>query len=165
MKFITPNDMNVIGKNDSESIQNAVDYAVKNGINSIKIPRKNMRTNAQVWEISKAILLPSNFTVLLSNCHLRLADGVYDNIFRNENMYSDIACTKEGEQQNIVIKGEGYSILDGGKTNFLFETNRKFVELENKRAGMRVNNLILLHNVNGFVLENLVVEFGGEVGE
>ena len=64
MKFITPNDMNVIGKNDSESIQNAVDYAVKNGINSIKIPRKNMRTNAQVWEISKAILLPSNFTVV-----------------------------------------------------------------------------------------------------
>lgn len=157
-KSITPNDSKFWGKNDSETIQNAINYAEMSGINCIKIPKKNVRADKIVWEITNAILLPSNFTVILSNCHLRLADGVYDNIFRNRNMYSDISCKKAGEQQNIVIKGEGYSILDGGNTNFLFETNRKSIKIANEKAGMRVNNLILLHNVNGFVLENFEVK-------
>ena len=154
---ITPNDSLVLGENDSESIQNAISHAISCGLNSITIPRKNIRTGGQVWEISKAILLPSNFTIILSNCHLRLVDGVYDNIFRNENVYSDNACKKEGTQQGITIRGEGYAVLDGGKTNFLFENNYKTVDTGNVKAGMRVNNLILFHNVDGFVRENFEV--------
>lgn len=151
---ITPNDNGIMGACDSESIANAIKFAIKQGEKEIVIPRKNERTDGQIWEISETILLPSDFTVILDNCHLRLADGVYANIFRNENVFTEKSRTPEGEQKNITIRGEGYAVLDGGRTNFLLESNFSTVDTGNPLAGMRINNLILLHNVNGFRLEN-----------
>ena len=33
------------------------------------------------YEIEQTILLPSDFTLVLDDCHLRMADGVYSNMF------------------------------------------------------------------------------------
>lgn len=156
--YVTPNDAGIIGKDDSESIQNAVDYAKASGLDKVVIPHKNERSGGGIWMIKRAILLPSYITVVLDNCRLRLADGVFDNIFRNKNTYTDIDCKRSGEQSGIAICGEGHAVLDGGKTNFLFEFNvNRFAEV-NSLAGMRVNNLIFLHNVNDFRLENFEVK-------
>lgn len=166
LNYISPNDKNLMADCDSQSIQNAINFAKKSGVNKVVIPRKNMRTGLPVWEISKTILLPSDIEIILSNCHLRLADGVFCNIFRNENMYSSLANTIEGEQRNIHIRGEGYAVLDGGKTNYLFETNIKDMfqnddklkaSVSHENESIRINNLVLFHNVNGFSVENIEV--------
>lgn len=164
--YISPNDERVVSQCDSDSIQNAINIAKETGVNKVIIPRKNLRTGETIWRITKTILLPSNIEIILSNCHLRLEDGVFCNIFRNENMYSSISKTLAGEQHDIYIRGEGYAVLDGGKTNFLLETNTKEMFQNNKTLklsashpteSIRINNLILFHNVKGFAVENIEV--------
>ncbi len=162
--FISSNDSRFFGQNDSETIQNAINFAEENQIEGVIIPRKNVRTNLPIWDISKTVLLPSNITVILDNCHLRLSDNVYCNMFRNKNAYNDNFCTLKGEQENIRIIGVGYAVLDGGKTNYVFETNyltalktNPLLINEPKIQGIRFNNLILLHNVKNFSLENFEV--------
>ena len=93
------------GSNDSQTIQNAINEAAKTGENYVTVPRYNARSNSFVWEISEAILLPSDMTVVLDSAHLRLADGVFDNIFRNANCGTDPGKTLEGEQHDIRIIG------------------------------------------------------------
>lgn len=165
-EYVSPNFPELIGRDDSESIQNAVDFAAEAGVNKVVIPCLNLRTENPVWIISRAILLPSDITVVLSNCRLRLEDGVYSNIFRNKNMYTPLSLTEKGEQKNIHIIGEGYAVLDGGKTNYLFETNiteelssnKKLIASLHENEGIRINNLIIFHNVKNFSIENIEVK-------
>lgn len=148
-EYVSPNFPELIGRDDSESIQNAVDFAAEAGVNKVVIPCLNLRTENPVWIISRAILLPSDITVVLSNCRLRLEDGVYSNIFRNKNMYTPLSLTEKGEQKNIHIIGEGYAVLDGGKTNYLFETNiteelssnKKLIASLHENEGIRITTL------------------------
>ena len=72
---ITPNDADLMGACDSQSIQNAVDLAAKLGVNKITIPRYNKRTDSHEWIITEAIKLPSYMVVVLDNCHLTLSRG------------------------------------------------------------------------------------------
>ena len=48
--------------------------------------------------------------------------GVFENIFRNENMYKEDTYTLDGEQKNIRIIGRGSAVLDGGNPNRSEET-------------------------------------------
>ena len=122
MEFITPNDIGIISESDSKSIQNAVDTAHKKGC-AVLIPRLNARTGEGIWIIDEAVLLPSDIEVILDNCHLKLADGIYDNIFRNANIYDrDRNFINLGRQRNIHIKGIGNAIIDGGNHNGLLVT-------------------------------------------
>ena len=148
--FYSPNDSRFIGNSDSESIQNAVDAAADGMIRTVRIPRISARTGADEWIIDKAILLPSNITIVLEDCHLILAEGVYDNIFRNKNIYSDISRTADGRQSGIRIIGEGGAILDGGKGNDLRERTSE----QDGRPNIRFNHFVFLHNVTDYVLEN-----------
>lgn len=148
--FYSPNDPQFIANTDSQSIQNAVDAAANGAIRTVRIPRVSARSGAAEWCIDKAILLPSNITIVLEDCHLTLAEGIYDNIFRNKNMYTDISRMAEGRQTGIRIIGEGDAILDGGRGNDLRERNSE----QDGRPHIRFNNLILLHNVTNYVLEN-----------
>lgn len=148
-KIITPNDEEILGTSDSERIQNAIEYAAQNG-RTVRIPRMNARTGEPIWTIEKTILLPSDITVLLDNCHLRLADNVYENIFRNKNAYEEVGKTQAGAQHNIHILGIGKPILDGGNHNGVFEQTWKQLGLPHPRTG----NLILLINVDGYQLSN-----------
>ena len=68
---------------DSDAIQSAIRQAVESGCNRVLIPKKKTSRGFTHWEIDRAILLPSNITILLDDCHLRLKDGVYENMFRH----------------------------------------------------------------------------------
>lgn len=149
--YFDPND--TIGVTDSESIQNAVDRARACGINKVVIPRYNLRADDTVWVISEAIRLPSDMTVVLDNCYLKMADGVMTNFFRNENAYTELASTKEGRQYGITIKGEGLAVLDGGNPNGLTEET----SLVGTRPHVSLNNPIFLLNVEGFTVENISI--------
>lgn len=148
--YLSPNDERFIGESDSKSIQNAIDEAEKGPVRTVCIPRVCARTGAEEWVIDKSILLPSNVTIILDDCHLTLKEGVYENIFRNKNMYSDISKKSEGKQFGIRIIGKGNAVLDGGKGNDLTEATSK----KDGRPSIYYNNFILLHNVDNYVLEN-----------
>lgn len=155
--FITPNDPNIICETDSASIQKAVNYAVRKGVNKVLIPKLNKRTGKGGWIIDKSILLPSNITVILDNCHMTLADGAFCNFFRNELCGTEIANTLDGEQHDIHIIGQGYAILDGGNTNWFLECNRNVDNCKTENMGLKINNAILLHNVRDFSIENIEI--------
>ena len=48
------------------------------------------------WEIDRETRIPGDFTLILENCHLRLADGVYCNIFVNEHHDTELGKTPPG---------------------------------------------------------------------
>ena len=64
------------GADDSETIQNAVNYAEETGFGQVIIPRFNDRTGKALWDLPRAVLLPSDMTIVLYNCHLRHADDI-----------------------------------------------------------------------------------------
>ena len=103
------------------------------------------------WEIQEAIRLPSNFTLILEDAHLKMADGVYDNMFVNEHHGTEIGTSLQGTDRNINILGRGNAILDGGTYNGLSERNHS-------RDGLPPiwkNNLLLFTNVDGFRVSGL----------
>ncbi len=150
---ITPNMAELMGSTDSQSIQNAVDYASKTGANSVTVPRINQRTGEPIWIIDRAVILPSDMEIVLDNCHLRQADGCMDNIFRN---FADVAKeghTPEERMHNIVIRGQGHAVLDGGNHNGLTEKTH----MKDGLPHVSANNMILLYNLRDFALENFEV--------
>ena len=144
------NDPRFRAESDSATIQNAIDATRAGDCRVVVIPRQNARTGACEWVIDKTLLLPNDITVYLDDCHLVLADGVYENIFRNENMYRDGALKPENEQYGIRIIGLGDATLDGGRDNGLREQNWT----EDKPLP-QTGCLILLNHVRDYVLENL----------
>lgn len=98
------------------------------------------------WEIAEAVRLPSNFTLILENAHLRMADGCFSNMFLNEHSGTDIGTTLAGTDSNISIVGRGKAILDGGKYNGLSEKT----QLKDGMPPIWKNNLVLFTNVDGF---------------
>ena len=127
----------------SEYIAERIAEAVENGTRTAVITGN--------YRVERAILIPSNFTLILKNCHLRMADGVFDNMFVNEHHGTDIGRTSPGTDRNISIVGEGEAILDGGEYNGLSERN-------SGKDGMPPiwkNNLILFTNVDGFKISGI----------
>lgn len=160
-KIITPNDKGVMGETDSVSIQNAVNLAHELGA-KVVIPRKNFRTGKGEWSITETILLPSDITIILDNCYIRQADGAFCNVFRNKNAGIIGKDAVDSEQKNIKIIGEGYSILDGGKTNGFLEGTNWLLDFKSeegvkKTFGIRINCLIFMYNVRDFIVENIEV--------
>lgn len=141
------------GKTDSRTIQNAVDHAHISGKNRVVIPRYNARTDSCIWNIDQAILLPSHMTVVIEDAHLRLCDGVFDNIFRTENCFTPQGNTLEGEQENIHIIGSGNALLDGGVHNGLVEQMHRDDPVKYPR--LSVNLMIFLHNTRHFSVTGL----------
>ena len=103
--------------------------------------------------IDKTVYIPSNTTLLLKDCHLRLADGVYCNMFRNEHFEGEQTRTKENADRNIKIIGEGRAILDGGNYNGLSERTQN----KNGLPSITLNNTLTFSNVENFELNNLKV--------
>ncbi|MBE6696597.1 MAG: hypothetical protein E7587_09130 [Ruminococcaceae bacterium] len=124
-------------------IQKLIHDGVENG--------SRQATVSGAYEIEKAILLPSDFTLILKNCHLRMDDGVFDNMFRNDECGNILERKSGGENKNIVIRGVGEAILDGGEYNGLSERNAG----RDGRPPMYVNNLLLFVNVEGFEIRDI----------
>lgn len=133
--------------NDSQTIQTAIDRALELRENKVVVPAINPRTGENLWEIKETIFIPSDFALILDNCHLRMADGVFCNMFCNKNAY-DEDCK---EQNNISIIGIGNVLLDGGVPNGLTE------KTSNKDGFPNIlnNTMILFRNVHGFEVKNI----------
>jgi len=129
--------------NGSEYIQSLIDNAKKDGTNKAVITGN--------YEIEKTILIPSDFYLVLENCHLRMASNTFCNMFTNESCYTEKGKTLEGTDCNITIEGRGKAILDGGEFNGLSEaTSRK-----DGYPPVYVNNVLLFTNVDGFKITGL----------
>ena len=103
------------------------------------------------WEIHRETRIPGDFTLVLENCHLRLADGVYCNIFVNEHHDTELGKTLAGRDRNIRILGKGEAILDGGNYNGLSERTQQ----KDGLPPIWKNNMILFTNVEGFCIAGL----------
>lgn len=140
--YITPNDPAYYGQTDAETIQNAVDAAAKTGA-MVLIPRYNARTDSTIWNIEKAVVLPTGTTVALLRAHLRQVDFTYENLFRAE------------DAENITIVGIGDSILDGGLHNQLKMRNAEMFGMD-----IRVNATACFRNVQNLIVENVQMKWG-----
>ena len=103
------------------------------------------------WEIDRETRIPGDFTLILENCHLRLADGAYCNIFVNEHHDTELGKTLRGRDRNIRILGRGKAILDGRNYNGLSEKTAR----KDSMPPIWKNNMILFTNVEGFHIANL----------
>ena len=130
-------------KGGAEYIRTCIEEAVQSG--------RRCATVTGEWEIAEAVRLPSNFTLILENCHLRLADGCYANVFVNEHNETEIGKTIAGTDRNISIIGHGKAVLDGGEYNGLGER----VPFAKRPAPLYKNHLILFTNVDGFKISGL----------
>lgn len=151
--YVSPNDGDIRGDTDSASIQQAVDAAAASGVGKIIIPRYNVRTKQCGWEIARSIRLPSDMTVILDNCTLRMADDVYENFFRTRNLFTETGAVLEPELHNITIAGIGAARLDGGKKNDLTEAN----SCQDGRPNIACNHPIFFFNVRYFAVENITI--------
>lgn len=139
--YITPNDPAYYGETDAETLQNAANAAAAQGA-MLLIPRWNARTESTIWNIEKAVKLPSNTTIGLLGTHLRQADFCYDNLFAAE------------DSENITILGIGDAIIDGGLHNQL-----KMRNAEKYGMNIRVNATLRFRNVKNLVIENVQMKW------
>src|SRR5690606_12398904 len=95
---ITPNGFS---GSDIERIRQAI-AAAKGTTNKVVIPQWNSN-GYTYWEIDSAILLPSNMTVILNNCTIRLFDRCRDNMFRSDNL--GVGISHPDWNYNIQIVG------------------------------------------------------------
>ncbi len=74
---------------------------------------KNTLSSDGVWRLSRAIVVPDDFTLIFDGCRVELADRVQDNLIRN------VGATQGGlvTNRNIRIIGRNGAILSGGKRN------------------------------------------------
>ena len=98
-------------KTDSDTLEAAIANRGKDGIVVITPRRGEVDAERTYWLLDRAILLPSNVTVVLQNCKLKLSDRCRDNFFRSANCGLGI---EENEPLfNIHIRGEGNAVLEG----------------------------------------------------
>ena len=150
--YVDPNEY-LSAESDSKMIQSAVDAAERSLCARVVIPAFNARRGEYVWIIEETILLPSHIVIEIDNAHLRMADGVFCQMFRNANGFREIGTTPEGCQEDIIIQGKGRAILDGGKHNGL----REKTSLLNGLPHISNNLTIMLHNVHNFKIDNLTI--------
>ena len=136
---------NFFKKGGYDYITAEIQRAVESGSRTAKISGH--------WEIDKAVRLPSNITLILENCHLKMAKDCYSNMFLNEHYGTEIGKTLEGTDKNITIKGKGYAIIDGGGYNGLTERTAN----KNGLPSMYNQNPLIFHNVDGFCVKDLTV--------
>lgn len=98
------------GKTDSETIENAIK---SKGDRIVFIPARHSEIEPErdYWLIDRAILLPENTTVIMSNCKIKLSDKCRDNFFRTANCGIGISDIKP--IKNIHIIGIGHCVLEG----------------------------------------------------
>lgn len=167
VKVITPN---YFQGSDIERIQKAVD-AAKGTTNTITIPRRNSN-GTNLWKIDRAILLPSDMTILLDNCTIQLSDSCRDNMFRSNNV--GIGITDPVWNKNIAIVGIGNAVLKGpdnpratgdglrtlslkpdkGRTSYGSDAGKTGI----KQTSDWRNFMILMAYVDGFKLQNVTIK-------
>ena len=164
---ITPNQFK---GSDIERIEQAVHLAKKTS-GKLVIPRNNAN-GTYIWKIDKAILLPSEITVILDNCTIQLSDKCRDNMFRSANVGIGIAHPDSLKNIHIVgigkvrLKGADNPRATGDAYRTLIQGNGKGrvsygsdaeKEGEKQRSDWR-NNMIQIAYVDGFSIKNVTIE-------
>lgn len=140
---ITPNQYKK--GSDSDRIEAAIATALISGVNSIEIPRIDLIHRKKEWLIDRAILVPSNFTLILDDCLIRLSPGTRDNIITN----AGARTPPLSENNNIRIIGKGNTVLSGGLDAHFDPPGDK--------SGFRTIG-ILLYNTKYFTIEGFQME-------
>lgn len=96
---------------DSDILQKAIDNRQADGIVIIPPRQSDIEPERDYWLLDHAVLLPSDTTVILQNCKLKLSDRCRDNFFRTANCGIGIEFPEE--VSNIHIRGEGVCLLEG----------------------------------------------------
>ena len=128
----------VFEKDGAKKIQTAITNAQASG--------KTQCVVSGNLEIEETVFLPSNFTLILEDCHLRMADNTFCNMFSNDGREKD-------GNYNLRILGRGRAVLDGGNYNGLSEEN----SMKEGNPHVRVNNVIFFANVEEFVVSDIQV--------
>lgn len=134
--------------NTIKFIKNSAKY-IQNRINKAILKNKHQLTISGNYEIEKEIILPTQFTLILKDCHLRLKDGVFCNMFINNALAKGKDKLVDADK-NIRIIGVGCVILDGGKHNGLNERNSKDFGVSTWK-----NRMLLFSNIDGFKISGL----------
>ena len=66
------------------------------------------------WMITRAILLPDDFTLVLDDCRVELAPGTRDNLIRNAGA---LGFMRVAPNRNVRVLGRGNAVLCGGRSN------------------------------------------------
>lgn len=99
------------GNTDSDILNAAVEGRDCDGFVIIEPRKADKDPERHDWLLDRAITLPSNTTIIIRNCKLKLSDQCRDNFFRSANCGLGI---EENEPLfNIHIKGEGNAELEG----------------------------------------------------
>ena len=98
------------GLTDNERIEAAI--REREG-NIVIIPQRksNIEPERTWWLLDRAILLPSDTTVILENCRIKLSDNCRDNFFRSANC--GLGIEDPEPISNIHIRGVGNAVLEG----------------------------------------------------
>ncbi|MFH1905153.1 MAG: hypothetical protein ABIK53_06515 [bacterium] len=108
---ITPNDF--IEGTQMARIKNALAFLKKQGGGTLELGVDTVAVpNTNTWTITESIILPSNTTLFLNNSKLKLANGVFDTIIRNEGIIVDAEnpnglALELRQNSNIKIIGTG----------------------------------------------------------
>ncbi|MBR5870496.1 MAG: hypothetical protein IKZ09_05630 [Clostridia bacterium] len=116
----------------------------------VVIPKTNPLTGDEIWIISSPLFLTSHTTVILDGAHLRLADGVYANIFATE-VPIGAPMTAADCLHDIHILGKNGALLDGGIHNGLTEKTAN----KDGRPSVLNNTFVYLRGVIRFSVSHL----------
>ena len=128
---------------DTSYLQSLID---KGG--DITFPAENPFTGENVYEINTALVVRSGCHITLDGCTLRLADGVYSNIFISEGAWDEAPLITD-----VSITGRNGAKLDGGNPNDLREKTAN----KNGLPIVLYNTFLLFRNVDGFEISDLLL--------
>ena len=98
------------GRSDNERIEAAIrDRSCQTVILRRRV--SDIEPERDWWRLDRAILLPSNTTVILRDCKLKLSDTCRDNFFRSANC--GLGIEEPEPVENIHIIGQGSCVLEG----------------------------------------------------
>ena len=151
--FVTATDERFFGTGDADTVQNAVNFAQKEGIGCVVIPAWNVRTQCDKWVFEKAVKVPSDMTIVFLHSYIQHQDVMYENLFTNSRAYENEGRCIAHEEHDLTFTGIGDAVLDGAKQNGLKEKTCFLYGLPDKRP----NATVLFNNVRNLVLENFQI--------
>lgn len=146
------------GKNISEKISNALSFLNKCNGGTI------LFKDNPVYLISEAIALPSNTTMIVDGCKIKLGDQIFDNVIRSGNLDIDEQNPNSYVKQLLPAK----DIRIVGKNGAIIEGAENFYEGVNPKTGVKEkwlgdywgwrNFTILFSYVDGFEISGFKVQ-------
>lgn len=161
------NNPNDYSGSDSERIAAALEAAPSwNGVVRITSRAPDQVSDRQYWLLDSAILLPSNTTLILDNCALKLSDSCRDNFIRSANSGVGIKVVERAE--NIRVVGIGSATLIGAdRPRATGDSGKRLGERAygtdagkegESQTGDWRNIGVLFANVHNFLIENVTIK-------